>query len=128
MSNEMVLTALQIKQVEQEWAQQHDGSTWPLMVRASESFVRQFMSKLQQRNVVILVGCGNNGGDGLVSAALAQAQQFEVQVLLVGGAQARDRLSGEALEALHWAESRGVKVEVYAEGVPLIGEVIVDGL
>jgi len=122
-------TAAQTRQLDCIAIEQYHIPGFELMQRAGRAAYRLLRQRWPQASrLTLLCGGGNNGGDGLVIAALAQAQQLEVQVLLVGGAQARDRLSGEALEALHWAESRGVKVEVYAEGVPLTGEVIVDGL
>lgn len=59
-----VLTASEVRQAEVEWARMRDGSTWPLMVKAAQSFVRQFDSKLKSGKVLIVTGKGNNGGDG----------------------------------------------------------------
>ena len=55
--------------------------------------------------IQVLVGTGNNGGDGFVVARLARQAGRQVEVLQLGD---RDRLQGEAREAAQrWAESGG---------------------
>ena len=62
--NHAVLLSVEVKKYERIWAEQQGGETWPLMRKAAQSFVRQFLERFKNRNVVILAGTGNNGGDG----------------------------------------------------------------
>jgi len=72
------------------------------------------------RRVAVLVGTGNNGGDGFVVARLAREAGLQVQVLQVGG---RERLRGDALtNAERWRELGGdwFDFEVIPDQVDLI--------
>jgi len=78
------------------------------------------------KRIVVLVGTGNNGGDGFVVATLARAADYEVRVFQVGDA---SRLQGDALTmSQRWQEAGG-EIELFVEGLDLGGsEVVVDGL
>lgn len=65
-----VLNAQQVRQSELNWAENKGVSTWPLMLRAGKSFVRQYLDQLRHKSVLVLVGRGNNGGDGYCIARL----------------------------------------------------------
>jgi hydroxyethylthiazole kinase-like uncharacterized protein yjeF len=75
-----VLCSEQIKKLETQWAEQHSGSTWSLMQQAAESFVALYASHWSNKNVTVVVGTGNNGGDGYYVAWLLQQQGAEVSV------------------------------------------------
>ncbi|MFT5720403.1 MAG: hydroxyethylthiazole kinase-like uncharacterized protein yjeF [Motiliproteus sp.] len=122
-------TAAQTRQLDRGAIEHYQIPGFELMQRAGRAAYRALRQRWPEVTRLTLVcGGGNNGGDALVVAALALQQQLEVQVLLQGGEEARARLQGEALEALRWAESRGVKVEPYKASLALTGELIVDGL
>jgi len=78
------------------------------------------------RRMAVLVGTGNNGGDGFVVARLAKAAGYEVRLWQVGDS---TRLKGDALTmATQWQESGG-SIEPFVEGLDLGGsEVVIDGL
>ncbi len=76
-----VLTSEQVKQAELAWAQENQGGTWPLMIKAAHSFMAKFMPKLHGQKVLVVAGQGNNGGDGYYIAALLR--QAKVKVTLV---------------------------------------------
>ncbi|MCE0557011.1 NAD(P)H-hydrate dehydratase [Motilimonas sp. E26] len=93
MKNDTVLSALQVKQAEQAWANQRGGETWPLMVCASESFVRHFFPSIYQQGkhsplpkITIVVGCGNNGGDGYYIGKLLLDAGVNVSLIAPFGA------------------------------------------
>lgn len=122
-------TAEQTRQLDRAAIEQHQIPGFELMRRAGRAAYRALRQRWPEVTRLTLVcGSGNNGGDALVVAALALQQRLEVQVLLVGGEQARAKLHGEALEALQWAQAHGVKVVPYAAALALTGELIVDGL
>ncbi len=78
----------------------------------------------QARNISVLAGSGNNGGDGFVLARRAAEAGLQVQVLQLGDGKA---LQGDAaLNAARWREMGG-QWEPYA-GLPRECDVIVDGL
>jgi NAD(P)H-hydrate epimerase len=54
----------EVKNSEQQWALNQAQDTWPLMLKAAKSFVRQFLERFKSRDVVVIAGSGNNGGDG----------------------------------------------------------------
>jgi len=102
-----------------------------LMKRAGRAAFDSLHQRWPQcRSVLVLCGGGNNGGDGLVVAALALASGWDVQVVL-----ARDlsALRGDAALAARYAEQEGAN---FVSGEDFIssahtcetGTVIVDAL
>jgi hydroxyethylthiazole kinase-like uncharacterized protein yjeF len=77
------------------------------------------------RRVVVVAGPGNNGGDGLAVALLAQQRGLAVKVLLVGDAAA---LRGEAAQAHAQLHEAGMVEQEF--DVALLGgaDVVVDAL
>jgi len=77
------------------------------------------------RRVAVLCGTGNNGGDGMVVARLAQEAGLEVEVLLLG----RDtQLQGDARQAYEALLAAGVTVVPFAPDRRPAAEVVVDAL
>ncbi len=76
----------------------------------------------------ILCGPGNNGGDGLVMAALAREQHLQVDVRLVGDESAVERLRGEARDAWELATEKGVTLTPCRQPLPDDADVVVDAL
>lgn len=128
-AGQSLYTAAQTRQLDRGAIEQYQIPGFELMQRAGRAAYRALRQRWPAATRLTLIcGGGNNGGDALVVAGLALQQQLEVQVLLVGGEDTRARLCGEALEALRWAEERGVKVEPYTASLALTGDLIVDGL
>ena len=80
------------------------------------------------RSLTVLCGTGNNGGDGLIVAGLAQQQGLQVQVLTLGQSPFVEQLQGEALDAWRWAEAVGVTAQPWTGHQELSGEVIIDAM
>ncbi|WP_338087090.1 NAD(P)H-hydrate dehydratase [Nitrincola schmidtii] len=100
-----------------------------LMQRAGHALFALIMHQWPEvRSLSIFCGTGNNGGDGLIVAALAQQQGIQVQVLTFGHLPFEDQLVGEALEACRWAESLGVSWQAWQPHIEIQGEVIVDAM
>lgn len=81
-----VLTVDRVKAVEQDWASENGGSTWPLMTRAGSAVaerVRQHCPTLKA--VWVLAGRGNNGGDGYIAASRLRALGVKVTVIAPSG-------------------------------------------
>lgn len=76
-----VLLPEQVKSAELNWAAENGGLTWPLMERAAISFVRQFRHHFEGQRLLVLVGTGNNGGDGYRIASLLREAGIELFVV-----------------------------------------------
>lgn len=76
-----VLQPKQVKSAELRWASENGGETWPLMEKAAVSFVRQYLPQLEGNRLLVLVGAGNNGGDGYRIASLMQEAGLELKVV-----------------------------------------------
>lgn len=79
----------------------------------------------EARKLHIVCGAGNNGGDGYVVAALAQARGFEVSLRWLADPQS---LSGDARRAADYAIQEGVSMAAFDAGETLAADVLVDGL
>ena len=76
------------------WAIEQDGVPSPeLMERAGEGLARVAAEAAGDGPVRILIGSGNNGGDGLVAARLLRSEGWSVDVL---SAASLERLAGDA--------------------------------
>ncbi|RRA48881.1 NAD(P)H-hydrate dehydratase [Acidipila sp. EB88] len=80
-----ILTAEEMRACDRATAEQYGVSLTRLMVHAGEAVARFVAAEFPEaRNIVVLCGKGNNGGDGLMaSAALAEAG-LKPHVLLLG--------------------------------------------
>lgn len=76
------------------------------------------------RQIVVVCGTGNNGGDGFVVAALARQAGLACRILQVGNA---DNIRDDALLARQMAQQQAVAIEAF-EPALLQGDLIVDGL
>ncbi len=78
-----LFTAQQVKELDQLAIKQIDSEGYELMEQAGEA---AFMAILSQwpsvRQLLVLCGKGNNGGDGFVVARLAKQHEIEVQLVL----------------------------------------------
>lgn len=80
-----ILSASQIKVVDQFTIQNEPVTSIDLMERAAQACVEQLIKLYDQRcSCLIICGPGNNGGDGLAIARLLYALHYNLQVLVVG--------------------------------------------
>ncbi|MBM3177663.1 MAG: NAD(P)H-hydrate dehydratase [Bacteroidetes bacterium] len=66
--------------------QEQQITSYDLMERAATAWTNRFIEcySAVTKNVVVVCGIGNNGGDGLVIARLLKSDHFKVRVVLVG--------------------------------------------
>ncbi len=81
-----ILTTAQMRQVEQECAKS-GISTGVLMENAGKAVaeeVKRILGNIEQKRILLLIGPGNNGGDGLVAARHLHDQGAEISLYLFG--------------------------------------------
>lgn len=97
-----------------------------LMERAGEAAFHVLRDSWPEaKQIAVLCGVGNNGGDGYVIARLAHEQGLDVTVFQVGDLA---RLQGDALAALQRLQGVDVSPTIYAEQDLTQFDVIVDAL
>lgn len=80
-----ILSANQIKELDQVTIEKEPIKSIDLMERASVAFAEWFIStfpNLENNSVVIFCGIGNNGGDGLAIARLLHRKYYNVKIFL----------------------------------------------
>ncbi len=77
-----ILTAEQMRIAEQKTMQDTGMTSLELMERAGQAITREsHKHKLDSGRIVIVVGAGNNGGDGFVAARLLHKDQVPITVI-----------------------------------------------
>ncbi|MCA9383351.1 NAD(P)H-hydrate dehydratase [Candidatus Dojkabacteria bacterium] len=79
-----ILSAQQLRELEQATLNNQPISNVDLMERVGKAFVSWFTEVIQSNSsIAILVGKGNNGGDGLVIARLLRNKGYQVEVHII---------------------------------------------
>jgi NAD(P)H-hydrate epimerase len=118
-------TAAQVRGFDRVAIEQFGVAGLELMERAGQAAFDRLRARWPQaRRLAVLVGTGNNGGDGFVVARLAREAGLQVQVLQLG---ARERLQGDALvNAQRWRDLGGDWRDF--EAIPPEVDLIVDAM
>jgi NAD(P)H-hydrate epimerase len=96
-----------------------------LMERAGAAVFRELRATWPRaRDITVLAGTGNNGGDGFVVARLAQEAGLEVRVLQFGDP---DRIRGDARIHAERYGATGAAWEAF-DGLPPRTDIIIDAL
>lgn len=97
-----------------------------LMERAgAAAFVELQRRWLKAQRLIVVCGCGNNGGDGFVLARLAREAGMAVVVLQVGDV---NRLQGNALSAMQRLQNLDVEPRAFNAADLHSADVLVDAL
>lgn len=100
MSDHPLFNAAQVRVLDRLAIAQLNITGYALMRRAAQSAYALFKARWPDaRSLAVVCGGGNNGGDGLVMAVLAQADGLDVTVFMVGQPEC---LQNEAKQA--WAD------------------------
>ncbi len=103
-----ILTAEQMRMAEQKTMQDTGVTSLELMERAGQAIAREVHKhKLDSGRIVIVVGTGNNGGDGFVAARLLRQDQIPVTVIPLAPV---DNLQGDVKHQADLANKAGVKI------------------
>lgn len=98
--------AAQVHSMDRCAIEQHGVNGYDLMVQAGEAAFTSFMSQWPNvKQLIVLCGGGNNGGDGMVVARLAAQHHMDVQLVL---AVPLEQLKGEAKQAADDALAAGL--------------------
>jgi NAD(P)H-hydrate epimerase len=116
-----LLTSQQVR-VADALAAQSGMSTDKLMGRAGAAIAIEVQKRYARRAVVVLVGPGNNGGDGLVAASELKLAGWPVAVALLTPP---EKLKGDAAGALRrWEGPLGTINSICCDGAALVIDAI----
>ncbi|MCK8816145.1 NAD(P)H-hydrate dehydratase [Natroniella sulfidigena] len=111
-----VVTGAEMKEIDRQAIEEIGIPGVVLMERAGMKVAAEandLLAQVLKPEVIILAGCGNNGGDGFVVSRLLAAEGIAVKTILVGQ---RERISGDAKINLDILESLNLSViEIRAE-------------
>jgi NAD(P)H-hydrate epimerase len=118
-------TAEQVRAFDRQAIERFGMTGESLMQRAGKAAFEQILHRWPAaRRLVVLVGTGNNGGDGFVVARLAHEQGLDVTVLQLGD---RSRLAGDAaVHAGRWEATGGAWLDF--DRIPRDANLIVDAM
>jgi ADP-dependent NAD(P)H-hydrate dehydratase / NAD(P)H-hydrate epimerase len=122
---ESVWSAAQVRELERR-AIERGVSDYDLMCRAGEAALRVLLRRWPAaRSLAIVCGAGNNAGDGLVVARLAQAAGRSVSALLMVPT---ERFKGAAAQAAAACRAVGVPLAAFDARALTKADVAVDAL
>jgi NAD(P)H-hydrate epimerase len=117
--------AEQVRNLDRCAIEQHGIPGIELMNRAGKAAYRILRERWPDaRDLTVLVGVGNNGGDGYVIARLARADGLGVRLLQLGDPQ---RVTGDAAVSRDAWRDAGGAIEPY-RGLPRRSDVLVDAV
>lgn len=101
-------TAAAVRELDRLAIEEHGISGFDLMQRAGQAAFNALRWQWPEaKRLVLFCGTGNNGGDGFIVAALAQAAGLDVLVQVAGS---RESIGGTALQALEYALAQDVEI------------------
>jgi ADP-dependent NAD(P)H-hydrate dehydratase / NAD(P)H-hydrate epimerase len=119
-----VYRAAQVRELDRRAIELHGIPGFTLMQRAAAASFRELRWRWPDtKSVTVVCGTGNNGGDGLLVAALAHAAGLLVRVCIVGEPAA---FKGDAARA--WAEFQKTGLSLDSSGAFGGTDVIVDAM
>ncbi|GGY46438.1 bifunctional NAD(P)H-hydrate repair enzyme [Bacterioplanes sanyensis] len=120
-----LMTAAQVRDLDQRAIAQLQGDGFELMRRAGEAAFAALLQRWPEcESLVVLAGRGNNGGDGYVLAALAAYHGMRAQVQTLGD---HDQLSASAQQARAMAQDAEVEILPW-QPLPPQCDLVVDAL
>jgi NAD(P)H-hydrate epimerase len=116
----------QVRELDRIAIEDHAIPGLTLMQRAGKAAFEALQTKWPQaKQIIVLCGTGNNGGDGYVLAKLAYESGMKVSLMQVGDA---ERIQGDARQAVDDLTTTGLIVETYTAAKLAKTDVLVDAL
>jgi hydroxyethylthiazole kinase-like uncharacterized protein yjeF len=128
-----ILSAKQIKELDDFTIKQEPVSSIDLMERASNAFVQWLIEKFDKnKKIKIFCGPGNNGGDGLAIARMLLGKSYKVEVFSIKSeSNSKDfhenKLKLEKLTKLHQVQNR-TDIPSFSESDIIIDAIFGSGL
>ena len=127
---EYVVTTEEMKECDARTIQVHKMEGLVLMERAALGLVKELQKRrTAPARVLVLAGCGNNGGDGLAAGRLLWQEGYEVIFFLAGS---REKCSEACKRQLEILESYGISVRMDGEDTGILKrneyDIIIDAL
>lgn len=126
-----VFTTQEIKYIEQEHAKSKDGHCYDLMEKAGRAVFDEMRKVNSRPNMVyVLVGRGNNGGDGYIVAANLLRLHIPFRLFAIG----QPKEESEAFTAFSYFKQLGGKIEYalpdlqYEENCGNSPDIVIDAL
>lgn len=131
MPQQKILSAAQIRALDQQTIALEPISSIDLMERASRAFFKQYQQNFKdtEARILVLCGPGNNGGDGLAIARMLHEAAYEVSVIVaeIGAPTADQALNLQRLQNKRVIPLRILQAEEELPDLANI-DVIIDGL
>lgn len=123
-----VVTAEEMRAIDNETIKHHGVSGAILMERAGSSVARKIKEIFEPKKVVVFSGAGNNGGDGIVSARHLHKLGWDVKVFVL--ARNEKDMSAGCLRQYRIAKKDNVKIEFKTSinEKDINGDIIVDAI
>ena len=119
-------TAAQVRELDRLASTDFEIQSFTLMQRAAQAALAALQRKWPDVTTLeVFCGSGNNGGDGLIIAALAMGAGLKAQAHIIGNS---TRMSGDTLKALELAFANQVPIDNSATLELSPGTVVVDAL
>jgi hydroxyethylthiazole kinase-like uncharacterized protein yjeF len=103
-----VVTSVTMAEIDKRTIEEYGIPGLVLMERAGLAVVSRLKERFGRKRVVVIVGPGNNGGDGMVVARQLHNEGWDVDVFLVSGP---GNLKGDALSQHNSAKKIGVRMQ-----------------
>ncbi|WP_020007693.1 bifunctional ADP-dependent NAD(P)H-hydrate dehydratase/NAD(P)H-hydrate epimerase [Salinicoccus albus] len=118
-----VVTGDEMKQIDAYTMNEIGLSGVMLMENAGQAAARRIMDHYPNETLSVLIGSGNNGGDGFVIARMLKENGFDVKVLVIPD---EERISGDARYHKNVYKKCGHTYEQYDKDSDIEADVIID--
>ncbi len=106
-------TAASTRELDRLAIEQHNIPGFELMQRAGKAAYNTLLKNWPKvKKIIVLCGCGNNGGDGFIIAGLAQINNLQVDLFIAGD---KSNIKGDAKKALDFSLKRRVITRAASE-------------
>ena len=121
-----IYVAHQVRELDRIAIEEFNIPSFTLMQRAAKAAYKEIQQEWPDVNhITVLVGTGNNGGDGYVIAGLALESNYTVEVIQVGD---HTNLQGDAKKAHDFYIEKGGQCSIFAGEIFSDSNLIVDAL
>ena len=121
---EYLVSGAQMKEYDSGTIEKTGIPSLVLMERAAYATAEEIQKRFRkEKNMLVIAGCGNNGGDGFAVGRILQEYGYEVDYVLIGS---REKCSAETEKQIQILENMGMTIGQTLPETPY--DVIVDAL